>query len=320
MSVSVVIAAFNAAATIAQTIASVTAQTHAAAEILVVDDGSRDATAEIARNSGAIVVCQPNHGVSTARNRGIALARGEWIAFLDADDRWHPEKLAAQFEALVQAPGAGFIFCDMRRERGGSVENEHWMVDRAAYRAISAQRLADVAVFDGATLAAGLLKENFIPTSAVLVRTEYARLEPFDESLRHGEDFDVWLRLLRHTGAAAVERALTTYTLHAGSVSAQWAAMLRGNIHLNGLILAQPHAYPPGLAEIAHAQRLVEERRLGIHLLRSGHRAEAVRVLRKNFRARPAAATLAWLTGAAILQTPPFSRLHGLARSLRKKN
>jgi len=88
--ISVVIAAYNAAESLPETLAAVGAQTLAPDEIIVVDDGSTDETAARARSFGAKVISTPNRGVSAARNTGMASASGDWIALLDADDLWHP--------------------------------------------------------------------------------------------------------------------------------------------------------------------------------------------------------------------------------------
>ena len=140
--ISVIIAAYNAAETIAETLASIQIQTLAPLEILVVDDGSQDATARIARALGARVISQTNAGVSAARNRGLAEAKGDWIAFVDADDRWRPERLERQWAGLQYAPGAGFAFTDMRRERAGVAVHERWMPIRPAYTVLTPDRPA----------------------------------------------------------------------------------------------------------------------------------------------------------------------------------
>src|SRR4051812_1301977 len=100
--VSVIIPTYNSAALLAQAIASVLAQSVLPAEIIVVDDGSTDATEQLVQCHGSRVkyVRQRNQGVSAARNRGVASASGEFIAFLDADDVWHPRKLELQMAAF----------------------------------------------------------------------------------------------------------------------------------------------------------------------------------------------------------------------------
>ncbi|MHC5083841.1 MAG: glycosyltransferase family 2 protein, partial [Planctomycetota bacterium] len=106
MKISVVIPAYNAEATVARAINSVLAQTRPADEIIVVDDGSTDNTAEVVRSFGEAVIFiqQENAGVSVARNKGIETATGDWIAFLDSDDEFLPDKLKLQCDHLVRNP------------------------------------------------------------------------------------------------------------------------------------------------------------------------------------------------------------------------
>jgi glycosyltransferase involved in cell wall biosynthesis len=115
--VSVVIPAYNAQRYIAEALASARAQTYPNLEIIVVDDGSRDETLNIveavtAKDNRVHLVRQPNRGVAAARNRGIELARGDFIAPLDADDIWHPEKIARQVATMRDAgPSVGIVYC-----------------------------------------------------------------------------------------------------------------------------------------------------------------------------------------------------------------
>ncbi|MEW8584550.1 MAG: glycosyltransferase family A protein, partial [Candidatus Thiodiazotropha sp.] len=106
MSVSVVIPTHNRAHTLPRALDSVLAQSHQPLEIIVVDDGSDDETAELMEDHYGCCdyLRQANQGVSSARNLGIEKARGEWIALLDSDDRWLPNKLQLQLEALAGAP------------------------------------------------------------------------------------------------------------------------------------------------------------------------------------------------------------------------
>lgn len=106
MTISVVIPAYNAEATLAETLASVLAQTRLPDEIIVVDDGSTDRTAEIAEaaSSRIQVVCQINLGAAAALNTGLKLAIGDQVAFIDADDLWTHDKLATQMRVLAECP------------------------------------------------------------------------------------------------------------------------------------------------------------------------------------------------------------------------
>jgi len=110
--VTVVIPAYNAERHIVEALEGVLAQTYRPVEIVVVDDGSTDATAETVRRFGPRVrfTTQINAGAGAARNRGVAMATGRYIAFLDADDSWPPEKLARQVEILEKNPGCDLVF------------------------------------------------------------------------------------------------------------------------------------------------------------------------------------------------------------------
>jgi glycosyltransferase involved in cell wall biosynthesis len=119
--VSVLIPAFNAGRFLAEALDSVLAQTHPAAEVIVLNDGSTDDTAAVAARYAGRIRCeeQENRGIRAARERLLALAAGEWIAFLDADDIWHPEKTARQLAEAAAHPDAEFIYCDMIRFHDG---------------------------------------------------------------------------------------------------------------------------------------------------------------------------------------------------------
>ncbi|MGH7450208.1 MAG: glycosyltransferase family 2 protein [bacterium] len=110
--ISVIIPAYNAGRYLGEAIASVLAQTHRAHEIIVIDDGSTDDTANIAQSFSPSVryEWQPNDGAGAARNHGVELARGNFLAFLDADDLWIEDKLARQFAAFESDPTLNMVF------------------------------------------------------------------------------------------------------------------------------------------------------------------------------------------------------------------
>jgi glycosyltransferase involved in cell wall biosynthesis len=114
--VSVVVTAFNHGPYIAEAIGSVLAQTYTNREIIVVDDGSTDDSPKVLAGFGDAIsmIRQPNQGVAGARNRGIHAARGLLLAFLDGDDRWHPDMLRRLVEAYERFPDSGLIACDAR--------------------------------------------------------------------------------------------------------------------------------------------------------------------------------------------------------------
>jgi glycosyltransferase involved in cell wall biosynthesis len=183
MLVSVVIPTFNSADYLVQAIQSVLAQTYQDFEIIVVDDASTDHTEEAIRPFADRITYlrQERGGPSVARNRAIIQAKGELIAFLDADDLWRPTKLARQFDYLNQHPKACLVYTDFTR---GSCPGSN---DESRLQVFKAR--------DTNTFLA-LLEENFIATPTVMVRrSALAHSGLFDPKLRGSEDLDLWLRL-----------------------------------------------------------------------------------------------------------------------------
>lgn len=186
--VSVIIPAFNSVGTIVRAVESVLSQDWSNLELIVVDDGSTDGTAELLAvryPEQVIVIRQDNRGAAAARNRGIAAAKGEFVAFLDADDEWVPGKLRLQIEQLDENSGAALCFADM----------SHWENGREIYRSYLRERGLGPC---GGKIFDRLLQECFIFTPTVIVRrTVFATVGPFDEGLRICEDYDLWLRIAK---------------------------------------------------------------------------------------------------------------------------
>ncbi len=186
MHISVVIPTFNCADFLVEAIRSVLAQTYEDYEIIVVDDGSTDHTETTLRQFANRIryIRQEPGGPSVARNRGILEARGELIAFLDADDLWRPAKLARQVEYLNHHPEAVLVYTDFTRGPQPGSNND--------------PRLRAYKPRDPADPFHALLEENFIATPTVMVRREaLARSGLFDPTLKGSEDFDLWLRLAK---------------------------------------------------------------------------------------------------------------------------
>jgi len=206
--VSVIIPAYNAAWCVRRAIESVLAQSHTPLEILLVDDGSTDDTASVVRSYGDRVrlLQKPNGGLSSARNHGIRHARGEWIAYLDADDWWLPEKLACQVALLQQRPEVGFCSCATRVEDPQGQALPPW----------------NCAATNGSALEA-IFKVNASVAgsgSAVMVRATVQRQAGFfDESLQSLEDIDMWMRLAAITDFTCLPQTLATILKHPDSMS-----------------------------------------------------------------------------------------------------
>jgi glycosyltransferase involved in cell wall biosynthesis len=204
--ISAIVPTFNRAELLVRALRSIAAQTLRPDEVWVVDDGSTDGTAErVAREFPSVrCVRQENRGVSAARNRGIASARGEWLAFLDSDDEWQPTKLEEQMDALGRSPGARFCHTD-----------EIWI--RNGRRVNPGRRHAK----RGGWIFRDCLPLCAIsPSAALMHRSVIERVGPFDESLAACEDYDMWLRVCcRYPVVLAKEPLVVKHGGHAGQLS-----------------------------------------------------------------------------------------------------
>jgi glycosyltransferase involved in cell wall biosynthesis len=220
---SVVVPAFNAERTIAATMRSVLMQTRSDFELLVVDDGSTDATAErvegLAGDPRVRLLRQENSGVAIARNTGIAAARGRYVSFLDSDDLWLPSYLETMGAALDAHDDAGFAFTD------AWVWDEH--VRRFARQTIMVTgNPPDVVPDDPRELFRLLLAGNFIYTSSTVRRAVLAEVGGFNGEVSPAEDWELWLRIAAN-GHRAIRAApvLGVYRIRAGSLSSDRAVM-----------------------------------------------------------------------------------------------
>ncbi len=186
--ISVVIPAYNAARWLPRALASVQTQTLPVAEIIVVNDGSTDATAQVARKSSLSMryVVQSNAGVSAARNRGIAEARHAWLAFLDADDEWLPHKLQRQMAILAADPQLRWCVSAYADVRDGTPPD----TDAAARVARVLAGRTRLSFFEAAGCELPLQTSGFVIQRAVL-----AEVGGFKPALRMSEDRDLWCRI-----------------------------------------------------------------------------------------------------------------------------
>jgi glycosyltransferase involved in cell wall biosynthesis len=203
--VSVVLATYNQAHWLAETIESVRAQTFADWEVVIADDGSTDATAEVvgrfARDHRIRCIAGAHAERAAARNRAIAASTGELVAFLDADDTWQPEKLARQVAALAAAPEAGACYTIARFVDGAGGELDVRKPPRALSGLIFPR----------------LVRGNFIILASMMVRRRCLEaVGAFDATLPvfGCEDWDLWLRLARRYAVVAVDEELVRYRVH----------------------------------------------------------------------------------------------------------
>lgn len=215
--VSVVIPAYNAGRYIAETIESVLAQSYSRYEVLVADDGSTDNTAEVVERYGSPVrlLTQENKGPAAARNLALRHATGDYVAFLDADDLWHPEKLTTQVQFMEANPEIGI--CGTRRLDFQDGDAIAWP---------SLPKMIPTHRIDGRTV----IVKNRFSTSTVMLRTSVLRqVGEFDETLFGPEDWDLWRRMTRGRLGLHLRVPLTAYRNLHGSVSSNAQRMLENN-------------------------------------------------------------------------------------------
>lgn len=232
--ISVVIPAFNCENYIGETLESVLRQTLKAFEIIVVNDGSTDGTAATLEKFRKFIryIYQANKGPSAARNVGISYATGDYIAFLDNDDVWLPEKLSRQVDALRHHPEAALVFTEAEWVRDDGTTARYSFgrsASSAPKRSVGLRsQIARLQEHDAAILVGDwygdLLDDNFIINSSVLVRRQALEVVGrIDESLVLNSDYDLWLRIASKYPMAYLNLPVVKYRLRESSMSGRFA-------------------------------------------------------------------------------------------------
>jgi hypothetical protein len=285
---------------------SALAQTRPPAEVIVVDDDSVDGTltaveARFGHERRAPVrVLRGGFGcAAAARNAGWRATAAPWIALLDADDEWLPEKLERAAAAIARAPEVTWFFSD------GTLRTIEGELHPSVFALC-----ADVPEAYVGSPVAELFEVNFVLTSSVVVRRDVLeRLGGFDETLSHTEDLDLWIRLARDGPAAATRLPLLRYQHRPAGLSQQVESRLLGDVELFGR-LAADRALTPDLCRGAKRRRALARYKLAVAALRDGDAAGARRHLRNSWlfpeRALPVVA--AWL--ASLLPSHGLVALH----------
>jgi glycosyltransferase involved in cell wall biosynthesis len=209
--VSAIIPTYNRRDDIVYAVSSVIAQTYPAAclEIIVVDDGGTDDTADVVRRlwgDRVRVLRKPNGGVASARNHGLAAARGEYLAFLDSDDEWFPTKIEKQVAFLTARPHFGMVLTDVE------------LITEARVALGTYRRRPQIPV-DGYVLRWVLRSPALVPPSVLMRRAVYEDIGGFDESLRTAEDLDYHLCVARRWPIGVLAEPLTLVRRSANGLS-----------------------------------------------------------------------------------------------------
>jgi glycosyltransferase involved in cell wall biosynthesis len=204
--VTVVIPSYNCGRFLQETLESAFAQTYRHIEVLVIDDGSTDdSPAVLDRYAGRVrVLRQPNQGVSAARNLGIRESSGELVAFLDADDLWHPEKLAKQVARFTDE-SVGLVHCAVEYIDESGTPLGTNLTGRTG------RVLKSIALLDGTVVLAG-------GSTAVVRKTCFDRAGYFDRELSTAADWDMWRRIACYYAIDMVREPLMKYRLRQASM------------------------------------------------------------------------------------------------------
>jgi glycosyltransferase involved in cell wall biosynthesis len=299
--VSIVTPAWNAAAFLGESIDSVRAQTFTDWEMVIVDDGSTDDTAALVESYAAAdsrirLLRQSNSGPSAARNRAMRAARGEFFTFLDSDDRWSPEFLAAQLAIFAEHADTGLVTATGVYE-GGPFDGQP---TRPLVGGIRVLPLAEL-----------IANESSVFIMTVFRRAVFDRIHGLDEGQWTSEDYDFWLRAaLAGFIFRQNPQPLGIYRVHGQSLSRNRARMMRGMLHT--FAKTRPHCHEGSLerreldAQVARfeLELLLEEGKEAIERGEYALAAERLRTLRSR-GAGLMVAVIAWLAE----HVPPVAAL-----------
>ena len=195
MDISVVIPTYNRYEVLKRALTSVYSQIHKPKEVIIIDDGSTDETSQILKYfPDAVYIYQENAGVSSARNLGIKKSNYEWIAFLDSDDEWHPDKLQEHLELHLDKPELQMSYTD-----------EKWVRDAKEVKIPNKYRKYGGDIFNEC-----LSYCIIAPSATIIHKNLLDRVGLFDESLEVCEDYDLWLRVAIENDIGLIDKKLIT--------------------------------------------------------------------------------------------------------------
>ncbi|MCH8549887.1 MAG: glycosyltransferase family 2 protein [Balneolaceae bacterium] len=267
--ISVIIPTYNRRELVTRAIDSALNQTLKPAEVIVVDDGSTDGTAEMLESrygERIVLITQQNRGVSAARNRGISKAKGEWIAFLDSDDEWLPKKLELQAE-FIRETGAEVAFTDnyMNREELPS-SFEKCLYPERLTQGERVQNLLDL-----------LFEQNFIHLSTVVLsKSLFDQYGGFDESMKVAEDTDLWLRISVNHPFGVLNEVTTVRHVGGDHLSGSMEQNLKGRLRIYEKLLKNTNAVDKLGRERIISERYRTTGRLFYHYLIVNGKLKAV--------------------------------------------
>ncbi|MFI5042321.1 MAG: glycosyltransferase family 2 protein [Acidimicrobiales bacterium] len=276
--VSVVIASYNGARYLGEAIESVLAQTHPAVETIVVDDGSTDDTAQVVARYGAAVrgLHQPNAGPCVARNLGLRNARGDYVVFLDHDDRLLADKVARQAAVLDARLEVGLVYGGWR-----FIDDAGNVLAATGWPTREGDLLAEIVLENPIHLASAMVRRSVLDAAG-----------GFDERRTGLEDWELWLRLSRRgLRWACVDAPLVEYRVHRGQRHTRGIERVRDNrLAVLDEFFADP-TLAPAIRELAPAAYQNAHLKAAADYFRAGARAEGSAAFGAAVRIRPAILT-----------------------------
>ncbi len=350
--VSVIIPTFNRARFLGEALDSVLGQTYSDLEVIVVDDGSSDGTAELmatrTRDDARVrYVRQANRGASAARNAGLDAATGDFIAFLDSDDAWQPWHLELTLACLEQAPEAGLIWTDIEfvDDAGVLVKSSALEQLLSNYHRFPLEELfegssslgelgltappgsEDGRLYVGDVFSPMIMGNLVLASSTVIRRERLERADRFDETLPMGEDYEFFLRACRAGPVAFVDVDDVRYRVgNADKLSGRQSPLPMASSYLKVLeeTLARDGdriTLPPAMVSEARAYA---HRWVGRIQLQNGSRRSARAHLGQALRIGPWQPTTMALYGLTFVPTPVLEGMlqarHGLKAAVRRKS
>jgi GT2 family glycosyltransferase len=290
---SVVIPAFNSAATLARAIESVRAQSWPAHEIIVVDDGSTDATAGVVRQFGDVVrlIQQNNSGVSVARNAGAAAATGDWLAFLDADDWYAPDRLKLHAEWIAEDAALDCLTGDYEyRDEAGTLLGTS-MAQHESGRSMLAKAAGEArVVMETPAEMVAFVADHFGDTHTLAVpRARFIELGGYPTGFKVCEDVHFLTRLVAKSRRIGVIcQSLGVYVIHGGSATRRNpVAAQRENVRTLTDLVRLAENFPAPVRQGVAARMQSARYNLGCALSKSGQRIAAVGAVLPTLAARP---------------------------------
>lgn len=218
--VSAIIPTYNYARYVAAAVDSALSQSFEDLEIVVVDDGSTDETRETLRHLGTRIryIPRAHRGLAATRNAGIGVSRGRYLAFLDSDDLWLPDKVSMQVARLDAEPAVGLVYTEatlFNDESTTEIPHSYWSEHPSG------------------KILPWLLRHNVVPSPTPMVRRElFEKVGPFDERLSACEDWDMWIRIAQVSEFAYVDRVLARYRVHSANMSLDQERMMAGRFRV----------------------------------------------------------------------------------------